>query len=206
MYLSLYCKVSKRVTQGFTVRGSWRPNKDCNILTQLLWPSELCLSRSPDAQPEGLGPTLLAFSTASYHQLVWSPNSIGGPESPFDLVWLSLQHLDSNSNSLTSCLDRVQNPLNRPLNRPLNLWNGMFDRHQAEITVKRFRGHSLRVHLSMSVSWDFYLVPFRQPISADAISFNYWPLGCVTSFRCITLEWHVCPGRRSIYNNGNIRA
>ena len=23
---------------------------------------------------------------------------------------------------------------------------------------------------------------------------------CVTSFRCITLEWHVWPGRRSIYN------
>ena len=28
-------------------------------------------------------PTLLAFSTASYHQLVWSPNSTGGPEVPF---------------------------------------------------------------------------------------------------------------------------
>ena len=36
-----------------------------------------------------------------------------------------------------------------------------------------------------------------------AISFDYWPLECVTSFRCITLEWHVCPGRRSIYNNSS---
>ena len=99
MYLSLYCKGSKRVTQGFTVRGSWRLNKDCNILTPLLWPSALCLSRSPDAQPEGRGPTLLAFSTASYHQLVWSPNSIGGPEGPFGLVCLSLPHLVFNSNS-----------------------------------------------------------------------------------------------------------
>ena len=27
IYLSLYCKGSKRVTQGFTVRGSWRPNR-----------------------------------------------------------------------------------------------------------------------------------------------------------------------------------
>ena len=26
MYLSLYCKGSKRVTQGLRVRGSWRPN------------------------------------------------------------------------------------------------------------------------------------------------------------------------------------
>ena len=50
-----------------------------------------------------------------------------------------------------------------PLNRPLNLWNGMFDCHPAEITVMQFRGHSLPVHQSMSVSWDFYLVPFHQP-------------------------------------------
>ena len=45
----------------------------------------------------------------------------------------------------------------RPLNRPLNLWNGMFDRHQAEITVMQFTGHSLPVHQSMSVPWDFFL-------------------------------------------------
>ena len=29
IYLSLYCK-------GFAVRGSWRPNINCNILTPLL--------------------------------------------------------------------------------------------------------------------------------------------------------------------------
>ena len=39
----------------------------------------------------------------------------------------------------------------------------MFDRHQAEITVMQFIGHSLPVHQSMSVPWDFYLVPFFQP-------------------------------------------
>ena len=39
----------------------------------------------------------------------------------------------------------------------------MFDRHQAEITVMQFTGHSLPVHQSMSVPWDFYLVTFRQP-------------------------------------------
>ena len=59
MYLSLYCKGSKRVTQCLRVRGSWRPNRNCNILTPLLWPSSLCLSRSSNAQPEALGPTLL---------------------------------------------------------------------------------------------------------------------------------------------------
>ena len=47
IYLSLYCKGSKRVTQGLHVRGSWRPNINCNILTPNLWLSALCLSRSP---------------------------------------------------------------------------------------------------------------------------------------------------------------
>ena len=46
-----------------------------------------------------------------------------------------------------------------PLNRPLNLWNGMFDRHQAEITVMQFTGHSLPVPQSMSVPWDFLPSP-----------------------------------------------
>ena len=36
-------------------------------------------------------------------------------------------------------------------------WNGMFDRHQAEITVMLFTGHSLPVHQSMTVPWDFTL-------------------------------------------------
>ena len=61
----------------------------------LLWPSTLCLSHSPDAQTEALGPFcwVIAFFTASYHQFLWSPNSIGVPEGPFGRVWLSLPHL-----------------------------------------------------------------------------------------------------------------
>ena len=33
----------------------------------------------------------------------------------------------------------------------------MFDCYQAEITVMQFTGHSLPVHLSMTVHWDFNL-------------------------------------------------
>ena len=33
IYLSLYCKGSKRVTQGLLVRGSWRPH-----ITEIFWP------------------------------------------------------------------------------------------------------------------------------------------------------------------------
>ena len=68
---------------GFTVRGSWRPNINCNILTPNLWPSMLCLSRSPDAQPEAQGLTLLGngFFTASYQQLLWT-STHQGPKAP----------------------------------------------------------------------------------------------------------------------------
>ena len=70
----------------------------------LLWPSALCLSRSPDAQPEAQRPSSLlddGFLTASYQQLLWSPNSIGVPEGPYGRAWLSLPHTSisiSNSN------------------------------------------------------------------------------------------------------------
>ena len=40
--------------------------------------------------------------------------------------------------------------------RPLDLWNRMFNCHQAEITVMQFTGHSLPVHQSMSVPWEFF--------------------------------------------------
>ena len=159
----------------------------------LLWPSTLCLSRSSDAQPEALGPPcwVLVFFTASYQQLLWSPNSIGVPEGPFDRAWLSLPHLVSLHSNSTATLTWLLSWLSyiivqRPLDRPLDLWNGMIDRHPAEITVMQFTGHSLPVHQSMSVSWALPC-PISSAKSTHTISFDYWPLECVTSFRCITL-------------------
>ena len=64
IYLSLYLK-------GLCVRGSWRPNRTATYSPPLLWPSALCLSHSPDAQPEARGLNfLLAFSTTSCHQFI----------------------------------------------------------------------------------------------------------------------------------------
>ena len=147
MYLSFYCNVC--VWEGVGDRTK----------TAIYWPHSYghqhCLSRSPDAQPEGREPTLLTFSTASYHQLVWSSNSIGGPEGPFDWVWLSLPHLVSITSDL-QLSDFLSWPSYIIVQCPLNLWNGMFDRHQAEITVMQFTGHCLPVHQSMSVPWDFF--------------------------------------------------
>ena len=81
MYLSLSFKGSKRGTQGLRVRGSWRPNRNCNILTPLLWPSTLCLSRSPrllNQRPTLLGDGFL-YCILSATSL--NPNSIMGPGS-----------------------------------------------------------------------------------------------------------------------------
>ena len=86
MYLSLYCKGSKKVSQGFTVRGSWRPNITAIFWPQLLWPSALCLSRSPgllNRRPRG--PALcwmIAFFSASYQQLLWTPTHQGALRVP----------------------------------------------------------------------------------------------------------------------------
>ena len=109
MYLSLYCKGSKNVTQGLHVRGSWRPNKDCNILTPtLIAVSVVSFSFNRAAQPEAQGLSFLLSASFLCHILSATslhPNSIGGPEGSFGLVWLSLPHLVSYSNCLTSCLD-----------------------------------------------------------------------------------------------------
>ena len=76
------CKGSKGVTQCLQVRGSWRPDRNCNILTPLLWPSALCLSCSPGAQPEAQRPTLLGdgFLYCILSASSLDPKSIEGPE------------------------------------------------------------------------------------------------------------------------------
>ena len=45
----------------------------------------------------------MASFTASYQQLLWSPNSIGVPEGPLGRVWVSLPHLVYNSVSNCNC-------------------------------------------------------------------------------------------------------
>ena len=106
---------------------------------------------------------VLAFFTASYQHLLWTPIHQGPkplrPGVAFPTTSTPTGIRTQLSYIIVQC--------------PLDLWNRMFDRHQAEITVMQFRGHSLPVHQSMSVL-----------------------LECVTSFRCITLEWHFFAGSK----------
>ena len=104
-----------------------------HILTPLLWPSR-CVFLV----------LLMLGSTPS-----------GGSEGPLGWVWTSLPHLVSNSRELETRFywQLLWHPtqlnyiiIQRPRDRPLDLWNRMFNRHQAEITVMQFRGYSLPVH------------------------------------------------------------
>ena len=81
------------------MRRSWRPNRTATYWPPLLWPSAF-LSRSPELLNRGPGAQpvwVLVFSTASFLQLVWSPNwIIGGLRAPSAGCWLFLLHLVSN--------------------------------------------------------------------------------------------------------------
>ena len=160
-------------------------------------------------RPRGSLCWVMAFFIASYQHLLRT-SAHHGPRSLRSGVAFpttSRLHLNSNSTGTGTqfpatancpCLCLCQLPLptasaagtrtqlryiiiQRPHDR-------MFNRHQAEITVMQFTGHSHPVHHSVVAQWDLHLVPYYKPQSAHAISFDYWPLECVTSFRCITLE------------------
>ena len=163
---------------GSTVRGSWRPNRNCNILTLLLWPSALCLSCSPDAQPETQRPTLLGdgFSTTSYQQLPWTTTH-QSPKAPFGLMWLSLPHLVNNSvrsltvtrTDLTSVLTELYNS-STPTQSPTwslksHVWSSSSGNNCHAVT-----DHSLPVHQSMRVSWDFLPRPISNFRPRDFLS------------------------------------
>ena len=75
IYLSLYCKGSKRVTQGLHVRGSWRPN-----ITEIFWPQSYSRQRCVFLVLHGcstgaLESTLLGTSFSYYNASISHSNS-----------------------------------------------------------------------------------------------------------------------------------
>ena len=182
----------ERVVQGFHVRGSWRPNINCNILTPLLWPSHcvflvlLMLNQRPRAHCWMLD--------AGFLYCILSASSLD----PLGRVWLSLQHLASSCLELYWQLPARRTQLNYIIVRcPLDLWNRMFNRHQAEITFMQFRGHSLPVRQSIRVSWDFFFTsshlisqfpPTQFPLISAIRMCHFLPVH--------HLEWHFWPGQK----------
>ena len=101
-----------RVRKGYSrfyCERELETEQNCNILTPTLMAvNVMSFLFSRAAQLEVQGPSSLlddGFLYCILSATSLDPNSIGGPEGPFGLVWLSLPHLVSYSNCLTSCLD-----------------------------------------------------------------------------------------------------
>ena len=140
MYLSLYCKGSKRVTQGLRVRGSWRPNRTAMYWPPLLWPSALCLSRSRgllNRRPGGSAFCwVLAFSTTT-----------------------CLQHSNWSLTVLTELYNSSTTTQSPTQSLESHVWSSSGGNNcpcSSEVTL--FRCISLCVY-----NGNFYLVPFHQP-------------------------------------------
>ena len=113
-----------------------------------------------DAQPEALGSLLLdagflyCILSASSLDPKLHRGSLGPPRS--GVAFPTTSSLQLSGTLLAAPLARRTQLNYIIVRRSLDLLNRMFNRHQAEITVMQFRGHSLPVHQSMSVPWEFF--------------------------------------------------
>ena len=128
-FTSLFIARFRKGCSRFACERVLETEHKLHILTPLLWPSccvfivLLMLGSTLSGLSEGpLGrvwpslPHLVSSGLEFYWQLLWHPTQLN---------YIIIQH---------------------PHDRPLDLWNRMFNRHQAEITVMQFRGYSLPVH------------------------------------------------------------
>ena len=184
----------EKVIQDLRVRGSWGPNR-----TEIFWP-----------------PTLMAVSVVSF---LFSWCSTGGPESHSggwwlsllhlirnfsgpQLVWFSLPHLVYNSvrsltaTVLTSVLTELYNSSTSTQSPTRSL--------KSHVWSSSSGNNCHAVHRSLSSGALVYEctmgIFLPRPISSANFRprdfLSQLPLECVTSFRCITLEWHFSPGRK----------
>ena len=161
------------------MRGSWRPNRTAIYWPPLLWPSALCLSRSPgllvNRRPGGPLCWVWAFSSASCHQ--WVSKLTDFLSSPsYIIVQSPTQYLPITGHRDVSL----------PLSLEWHVW----------LSLSRNNCHAVHRSLSSGASvydctMGFYLVPYCQPSLPI-------PMEYATS---AILEWHVWPGLRSIYNS-----
>ena len=173
MYLSLYCKGSKRLLKVCVLEGAGDRTETAIFWPPLLWP--LCLSRSPgllNRRPRGPLCWLICYI---FSASALDPNS-SEPQGFFGLMWLSLPHLAYNSvrsltgTVLTSVLTELCNssmPTQSPT-RSLKSHVGSSSSGNNCHAVQRSLSPGVSVYeCTMGI---FYLVPFHQPISTHTIS------------------------------------
>ena len=106
-------RVRKGLLEIFVWEGAGDRTETEIFWPPLLWPSTLCLSRSPDAQPEAQRPTLLGDGFLYCILSASSPDlNSSGPQGPkawcgFPYHISSISVSNSNWNCLDFCLDWV---------------------------------------------------------------------------------------------------
>ena len=155
---------------------NWRPRGSlCCVMAFFIASYQHLLRASAHQGPRPLWPGVAFPITTRLH---WNSNSLVGthlPQLPSWLRYIIVQRLHD---------------------RPLDLWNRMFNRHQAEMTVMQFRGHSLPVRQSMRVSWDTFssshfisqFPPTRFPLITAIRMYHFLPVH--------QLEWHFWRGQK----------
>ena len=202
MYLSFYCKGSKRVTQGLHVRGSWRLNITATFWPSLLWPSALCLSRSPgllNRWPALCWLSLLhLISNFSGPQLFWLPTQSGAPRAP--LTWCGFPYHISSITPTVWFLSLLSYIIVQLATQSLewHVWSSSSGNNS----------HAVQRSLSSRASvYECIMGCFPCPILLARSTYTIFPHKCHRNvslpFRCITLEWQVWPGWRSKYNKAN---
>ena len=160
-------KYTSHFIERFVCERELETEQNCNILTSpLLWPSELCLSRSP-----GL--------------LNRRPSSLLGAGFLYRIL--------SPKTGLVSKLNRGSRGSLLPgavFLYASSLQNSPISKHWISCALCYITVHSLLVHQSVTVPWNFNPVPHCQLSSPTPMEYALPP----------SLEWHVWRGRGSIYN------
>ena len=144
---------------------------------------------------------LLAFPTTSYQQLLWTPTHQGlqGPLrpgvafpttsrsiTPTDTVWIFV--LTELYNSSTSTQSHTRS-------LEWHVWSSSSGNNCHAVHRSLSSGASVYECTMGIIACPILLANFRPRHFLSQL-----PLECVTSFRCITLDWHFWPSRRSKYN------
>ena len=137
MYLSLYCKGSKRLFKVLWWKGVGDRTELQYIDPHSYGRQRYVFLVLQGCSTRGLGAHSAGFLYHILSATSLDPNSIRAPRAPS--AWCGFPHHISSLPPtvwlfvLTElCNSSTPTQSNRPLNRSLNLWNGMFDRHQAD--------------------------------------------------------------------------
>ena len=144
----------EKVVWGFTVRESWSPN-----ITEIFWPKNYGRQRCvflvlQGCSPGALESTLLGAGFPYYNS---TPSHSNSTHLSSTVLFCSIRRpyitfkLPRGDMDTPPRLHNFFRYLAIGMGHFRYFWNGLCDRHQAEITVMQFWGHSLPVHQSMRV-------------------------------------------------------